>query len=220
MHVLCANTRVNAQHILGAAGTYVVLSFRRPGGMSDQDYYFDVQLEREKAPPMGAPDVSTYGVQRAHPQQMQRAGPPPQSSGYENEIANLRQQVDMLRSMQGMEDDARVAPLENELQERINDLQRVETMYERARDRLEVSQRNCHEVSSVSTLPFTLLLPPAPRNRRCGLVYVYDVFVAIDVAGKYTSRSAARRKCSADGAGQGARWKVRGSTPREWYAHT
>lgn len=149
-----ANTKVNAQHILGECGTHVVLSFRRRGVVGEEDYYFDLKLGREKAPPLGAPDGgSTLGVQRAPTRSVHRAGPPSQSAGYEKEIANLRDQVDTLRSMkglQGLQDDPRVAPLENELNERINDLQRVEQMYERARDRLEVSQRNCHEVPPTS----------------------------------------------------------------------
>eukprot|EP00802_Teleaulax_amphioxeia_P008104 Tamp_08112.p1 GENE.Tamp_08112~~Tamp_08112.p1 ORF type:complete len:570 (+),score=86.36 Tamp_08112:324-2033(+) len=130
------------QLILGPPGTFVMLSMRRRvnGGSARDDYwYYDLELQRGDG---GHHAQDAAMMQRSLAPAAQRSAPPP---GYNEEIANLREQVNMLRRMQGTEEDARLAPLESELQERISDLQRFERMYERARERVEESHRQCEE---------------------------------------------------------------------------
>ena len=134
--------------VLGPVGTYLSLSFRRPGGFDgtgdrNNYWYFDVELERSEANPEGR--MPSQAPNQPLPQ---RSIPPPQI--YANEIANLRTKVNMLREQQEREDDPLVTPLKNALYERTVEMKRIQQQYANAANRLEASQRDYDEVLHLS----------------------------------------------------------------------
>lgn len=133
--------------ILGDPGTYVMLALRRPGGMygngdADDLWYYEAELQRSEGSGSYQHQASPK-MQRSGPPAAQRAGPPPPDSGpYRNEIANLRAQVNDLQRMK----DPRLQAVEQEMQERMSDLQRFESMYEEACEQLRANQSQHDEV--------------------------------------------------------------------------
>jgi hypothetical protein len=140
--------------ILGDPGTHVLLALRRPGGMHgdgdpDDFWYYEAELERDSGGGAGNQRNDSRNVQRTGAPAMQRSVPSPPGNApaatYRNEIAHMRAQVDDLRFMQSG-NDPRLQPLEDELQERMNDLQRFEGMYQDACEQLRVHQNQHQEV--------------------------------------------------------------------------
>eukprot|EP00285_Hemiselmis_virescens_P006573 CAMPEP_0173379516 /NCGR_PEP_ID=MMETSP1356-20130122/2424_1 /TAXON_ID=77927 ORGANISM="Hemiselmis virescens, Strain PCC157" /NCGR_SAMPLE_ID=MMETSP1356 /ASSEMBLY_ACC=CAM_ASM_000847 /LENGTH=497 /DNA_ID=CAMNT_0014332861 /DNA_START=76 /DNA_END=1569 /DNA_ORIENTATION=+ len=118
--------------ILGRPGSFVALSFRRAGGQYGNGprgdyYYYDVELMR------GSVDFI---------QMQQEAMLRPDYTQYELEIGRLRDEIDALRHQQdSVPDDPRVAPLEDELKARMDDLRRFEQMLVRSQERTKEAER-------------------------------------------------------------------------------
>ena len=129
------------KHILGPAGSFVLLSLRRPGGVNGtgarNDYwYFEVELQRldPKENKLNDP-VQRKSVQRAA-----------HALDYSEEISILHQQLDMARDKQQRSEGPEIARLRQEVQEREQDLQSIEAMYQRAREKLNHAQLEEAEV--------------------------------------------------------------------------
>mmetsp|Transcript_21228 Transcript_21228/g.53240 ORF Transcript_21228/g.53240 Transcript_21228/m.53240 type:complete len:497 (+) Transcript_21228:72-1562(+) len=118
--------------ILGRPGSFVSLSFKRTGGQYGQgsrseSYYYDVELMR------GSVDFI---------QMQQEAMLRPDYTQYELEIGRLRDEIEALRHQQdAIPDDPRVAPLEDELKSRMEDLSRFEKMLVRSQERAKEAER-------------------------------------------------------------------------------
>jgi hypothetical protein len=112
------------EKILGKQGTFVVLHFQR----KNKGEIYDIELMRGSPEYIEMMNMST-GLKEKQQNDMVRI------HELENQVSNLKQQVQAYAAQIQVSEDPRIGPLEDELRARMDDLRRFEDMILRAKDR-------------------------------------------------------------------------------------
>jgi len=118
------------EKILGPQGSFVVLHFRR----KNKGDVYEIELMRGSPEYIEMMNVST-GLKDRQQNDMIRI------QELENQVSNLKQQVQAYAAQAYAADDPRIGPLEDELRARMDDLRRFEDMLLRAKDRTSEALR-------------------------------------------------------------------------------
>jgi chromosome segregation ATPase len=112
------------EKILGKQGTFVVLHFQR----KNKGEIYEIELMRGSPEYIEMMNMST-GLKEKQQNDMVRI------HELENQVSNLKQQVQAYAAQIQVTEDPRIGPLEDELRARMDDLRRFEDMLLRAKDR-------------------------------------------------------------------------------------
>lgn len=112
------------EKILGKQGSFVVMHFQR----KNKGEVYEVELMRGSPEYIEMMNVST-GLKEKQQNDMVRI------HELENQVSNLKQQVQAYAAQIQVNEDPRIGPLEDELRARMDDLRRFEDMLLRAKDR-------------------------------------------------------------------------------------